>query len=539
MTDTAAPTAPERAQSTSRRRGPAAWVARQDSRELVAWGALFAAAVLVHMIGLGNRPFHHDESQDAYFSYLFRQSGDYQYNPLLHGPLRFYMTGLMYVLFGDSNFTARLAPVLMALSMIPTCWPLRRLLGRPAAFGAAALFAFGPSYLYFGRFAREDIYVAAITLGLVVAIWCYIDRPRKYHPAIIGALLAASFATKETTFITVFVMGSFFLFSFAIPAWRAELVAALKRAGWEGWGWFFAAFAGLFTVLFTTFLTHPGGLWDGIYTGLKYWIDQHGVARGGEPWQFYSVVLTTIEWPALILGAIGAVALWKKNPYFSAFLIWDFVLSLIVYSWAGEKFAWLVLHPLLPVILLAGVGLQTILWQPRGALRWLGIAGAVVALFYVGLSSWWVNVDRGADPREMLVSTQSAPDVKTVADQVQALADSRGPGKPPLTITIDSSQGATFPYAWYFRHLSVGYIDLSLQNAPPPTSDVIVMTDEAHARLQNALQAYDGRQFQFRVWWVRDYGAIRPGNLFTYITQRKVWNPTGGMKEWLYIKKGL
>ena len=208
---------------------------------------LFAAAVLVHMIGLGNRPFHHDESQDAYFSYLFRQSGDYQYNPLLHGPLRFYMTGLMYVLFGDSNFTARLAPVLMALSMIPMCWPLRRLLGRPAAFGAAALFAFGPSYLYFGRFAREDIYVAAITLGLVVAIWCYIDRPRKYHPAIIGALLAASFATKETTFITVFVMGSFFLFSFAIPAWRAELIAALKRAGWEGWGWFFAAFAGLFT----------------------------------------------------------------------------------------------------------------------------------------------------------------------------------------------------------------------------------------------------------------------------------------------------
>ena len=35
------------------------------------------------------------------------------------------------------------------------------------------------------------------------------------------------------------------------------------------------------------------------------------------------------------------------------------------------------------------------------------------------------------------------------------------------------------------------------------------------------------------------HGAMRPGNLFTYITQRKVWNPTGGMKEWLYVKKGL
>ena len=27
------------------------------------------------------------------------------------------------------------------------------------------------------------------------------------------------------------------------------------------------------------------------------------------------------------------------------------------------------------------------------------------------------------------------------------------------------------------------------------------------------------------------------GNLFKYITTREVWNPTGGMKEWLYIKQ--
>ena len=53
---------------------------------------LIAAALVVRVIDLGDRPFHHDESQDAYFSCLFRQSGDYEYNPLLHGPLRFYLT---------------------------------------------------------------------------------------------------------------------------------------------------------------------------------------------------------------------------------------------------------------------------------------------------------------------------------------------------------------------------------------------------------------------------------------------------------------
>jgi uncharacterized protein (TIGR03663 family) len=552
MTDVAAPstvTTTEPSEPRARRRGIAQWFADQDSRELLVWGVLIALTILVRVIGLANRPFHHDESQDAYFSYLFRKTGDYEYNPLLHGPLRFYLTGAMYFLFGDTSFTARLAPVLMGFLMIPMCWGLRGLLGRGAAFFAALLFAVGPSYLYFSRFAREDIYVASLTLALLIVIWRFLDHPRKYHPALIGALLALSFSTKETTFITVFVMGSFFLVALAIPQTRRQVWRPVSAVGWEGWGWCIAAFAGVFTVLFTTFLTHPGGLYDGVVTGLKYWLSQQDVARGGEPWKFYSVVLVTIEWPAILLGIVGAVSLWRKHMLFTAFLIWDFLLSLAVYSWAGEKFAWLVLHPLLPLVLLAGAGVQGI-WEARGAWRVAGFALAGVCAVYVVVSSWWVNVDRGADPREMLVSTQSATDVRDVANRVLALAASRGPGKPPLTVTVDAAQGATFPYAWYWRHLQAGYIDESLPNAPPPTTDVVTLTDEAKTRLQGALGAYDCNQYQFRIWWVRDYGIIhaadhtspgpmRPGNVLKYILQRKTWNPTGGMKEWLCVKKGV
>src|SRR3954471_541167 len=237
---------------TTRKPRHASWFARQSTTELLLWGGLLAVGLIVRLIALGDRPFHHDESQDAYFSYLFRQTGDYQYNPLLHGPLRFYLTGLMYLLFGDSNFTARLAPALMGASMIPMCWLLRPLLGRIAAFATALLFAFGPSYLYFSRFAREDIYVAALTLGLLISIWLFLERPRKYHPAIIGAFVALSFATKETTFITVFVMGSFFLVALAIPWSRPQVWGPVRSAGAEGWGWALASFAGIFTILFTT-----------------------------------------------------------------------------------------------------------------------------------------------------------------------------------------------------------------------------------------------------------------------------------------------
>ena len=40
---------------------------------------------------------------------------------------------------------------------------------------------------------------------MLVVIFRFFDEPRRLHLAAFGALLAASFATKETTFITIFV----------------------------------------------------------------------------------------------------------------------------------------------------------------------------------------------------------------------------------------------------------------------------------------------------------------------------------------------
>ena len=221
----------------------------------------------------------------------------------------------MYVLFGDSNFTARLAPALMGAGDDPDVLAAAaRCSARPAAFGAAALFAFGPSYLYFGRFAREDIYIAAITLGLRGRDLA-LHRPPAHvspgdHRRAAGGVLRdqgddVHHGLRDGLVLPVLVRDP----ALARRSSSARSSAPAGRAGAGSW----PRSPGSFTLLFTTFLTHPGGLWDGVYTGLKYWLDQHGVARGGEPWQFYLTVLVTIEWPALILGAIGAVSLWRRN----------------------------------------------------------------------------------------------------------------------------------------------------------------------------------------------------------------------------------
>jgi predicted membrane-bound mannosyltransferase len=282
------------------------------------------------------------------------------------------------------------------------------------------------------------------------------------------------------------------------------------------------------------FLTNPSGLWDGLYESIAYWLRQHGVGRGGEKPYFYVVVLLGEEWPVLLLGAVGAVAAFRQPTVLRAFLVWAFALSLAIYSWAGEKFSWLVLHPLLPLVLLAGVGVQW-MWEERAS--WVartGLALAAVVAIYVPVASWWINVDHRANPRELLVSTQSSEEVKKVADQVLAMARK----KPKLSVTVDAADGATFPYAWYFRHLDAGYLDLT--SVPtPPQSDVLIMTEPDSQRLAPRLTDYSSRRFPFRVWWVRDYSKATPANWLRWVFERKVWNPTGGMPEYLYTRRGV
>ena len=75
--------------------------------------------------------------------------------------------------------------------------------------------------------------------------------------------------------------------------------------------------------------------------------------------------------------------------------------------------------------------------------------------------------------------------------------------------------------------------DVRVQADGPLTAD-----DLEQVRFTTALRGYRATPFDFRVWWVRDYPAGRNlGNYFRYVTQRETWNPTGGMPEWLYVRR--
>ena len=102
----------------------------------------------------------------------------------------------------------------------------RHRLGRLGSLLVSGMLTFSPAMLYFSRFARNDILVAAWSLGLVICMWRYIDEGRNRYVYAAAVLLALLFATKETGYLVTAILSAFLLFLVAPPVW-AKLRAGL------------------------------------------------------------------------------------------------------------------------------------------------------------------------------------------------------------------------------------------------------------------------------------------------------------------------
>lgn len=185
--------APEQALSL---RVPLTW-------ETAAYGALFVVAVGLRFWDLGSRAMHHDESLHAYYSYNLLRGLGYEHSPLLHGPFQFFGMALAFLLTGQvGDATARVLPALFGSVLVLLPALFRSHLGGRGALVTSALMAFSPTLLYYSRFAREDIYAAVFTLGLVICVWHYLSKAKVGYLYGAAALLALTFATKENAFLT-------------------------------------------------------------------------------------------------------------------------------------------------------------------------------------------------------------------------------------------------------------------------------------------------------------------------------------------------
>jgi len=347
----------------------------------------------------------------------------------------------------------------------------------------------------------------------------------------------------------------------------------------------------IFVLLFTSLFTNLGGLATSTVATngtLLYWLGQHDVRRGGQPWFYFITLMPQYELIALFFGfgaataiavrALGAaIGLWSPSQHlrFRGLLaVWAIGLFAGL-SFAGEKMPWLLVHIALPACLLAGLLIGKLieraipLWRsgrigyperiifivlliigfawfaiaamitrnriveatggeevrtqtawaldhwwllalaPVAALIaaavlivWRGWQRAILtftAALLIGLSlfqihaSWRMTYLEGDVPRDMLIYTQTAPDIPMLVEDLHTLSvHINGDASLPIYFGGES----TWPMWWYLRD----FTGKQFSNAPessgsiPPDAAVFIVnrgrSDEARAELDTIFAGY-------------------------------------------------
>ena len=169
--------------------------------EVMVFILILIAAVATRFYDLGTRVMSHDESLHTYFSWLLYKGSGYQHSPMMHGPFQFHIIALTYYLFGVSDFTARIPAALFSIAAVVMAWYWRKYLGRAGALIAGILLVISPYMLYYGRYVRNESFVAFSGIVMLYLILRYLETGTQKYLYMFSAALVFHFLTKETAFI--------------------------------------------------------------------------------------------------------------------------------------------------------------------------------------------------------------------------------------------------------------------------------------------------------------------------------------------------
>ncbi|MFN8423262.1 MAG: TIGR03663 family protein, partial [Anaerolineae bacterium] len=204
--------------SRRRRRGRAVSSALAGWRwnwETIGWVVVLAATVFTRLYLLGKRGMSHDESLHTFYSWQLAVGKGYRHDPMMHGPILYHWTALMYLLFGVSDFTARLFGAISGTLLVLSPLLVRKWLGRFGALVCGVMLLLSPSVMMYSRYIRHDIPVELATVLMLIGFVRYLDSRRGEWivVAFIGGLIGITSA--EMSYITGFMLVSFI----AIALW--------------------------------------------------------------------------------------------------------------------------------------------------------------------------------------------------------------------------------------------------------------------------------------------------------------------------------
>ena len=531
--------------------------APDSRRAFYAAGLLFVVlALTTRFWDLGDRPFHHDESIHAHQSYTLMKDGNWRYDPAYHGPFLYYANALVYRLLGVTNTTARLLPAIFGLLLIAAAIPLARWIGRGAAVAYAALVLISPHPTYFSRFIREDIYSLVFTLGTILAFQMFLETDRARWLTLAAVSFALAGVTKENAYMTGVLFVGYGVFAFVVRVLQTKGKGRLSNTLAATTGWIGArilplltaglVFLAIWALLYSAFGKYPGD-WLAIPKAIKYWMGQHSIARIPGPWYYYVPQLLYYETAILFAACFAFRRRAKGDSPFLRFVAFWAVGSLLLYAWAREKVPWLTVHALLPIVILAAVGVAS-LWRDRReknarlalaaffVLALVNASGTLLACFRYGAH----DVEREPKHAEILAYVQTTWDLTRALASVDLARPRVAPGEAVVTVSGEAS----WPLTWYLRDTPTKWVT----RVDDATTPIIVSDWDPQGGLEKQLaDKYDAKRVPIRAWWFADKyqpdpnGPARPNltDLARWWLFHEIWSPIGSQDSTFFVRKDL
>jgi uncharacterized protein (TIGR03663 family) len=375
--------------------------------------------------------------------------------------------------------------------------------------------------------------------------------------------------------------------------WALAHIAPILSAG--------ILFMVIWAGMYTAFGKYPGD-WLAIPKAVKYWMGQHSIARIPGPWYYYFPQLAFYD-TAICFAAIFAFSRhdWKSDPFlrclravalpiagymllrwrvpffaprafvwvavilaatlvlilrrppaqaptlspFLQFVAFWAVGSLAIYGWAREKVPWLTVHPLLPLTILASLGIAR-LWTERrrpwaavalvvtGLLLCVNTSGAYLAAMRYGAH----DLEKEPKHAEMLAYVQTSKDLVRALAPAEAAKARVAAGQPVVTVAGE----AVWPLTWYLRDDAVTWASRIDQASTP----VIVADWDQEGALEKQLTAkYTAKRVPIRAWWfpdpTKDGAVTRPTfrDMVRLWLFHEIWSPIGSQDATFYVRKDL
>jgi predicted membrane-bound mannosyltransferase/sugar lactone lactonase YvrE len=195
------------------------------TKEKVIFAVIILLAVFTRFYMLGDRVMAHDEINHVRPSWQLYMGQGYSHDPVTHGPMQFHLLALSYFLFGDNDFTSRVPIALFSVGCVLICWKYRKYLGKTGAILAALMMCISPFMMFYGRYTRNDDFVALWGLITLYGIMRYYETGQKKYILILAGVMAGQFITKETSFIytaqSLLLTGFIFIREVSQKKWAA------------------------------------------------------------------------------------------------------------------------------------------------------------------------------------------------------------------------------------------------------------------------------------------------------------------------------